>query len=85
MARDDWDKSITAVKQGIEKGELNREDHAYMILGMAYFNNDQLQKAKEAFQQSRKDSRSRTQSAQWIRHINNEANRREQLALAASE
>ena len=85
MASDEWTKSITAIKQGIDKGDLNREDQAYMILGMAYFNNDQLQKAKEAFQQSRKDSRSRTQSAQWIRHINNEANRREQLALAARE
>lgn len=85
MARDEWAKSITALIQAIEKGDLRREDQGYMVLGMAYFNNDQLQKAKDAFQQSRKDSRSRTQSAQWIRYINNEANRREQLALSAQE
>lgn len=85
MARDEWDKAVVAIKKGIEKGDIKREDQSYMLLGMAYFNADKLKDAKAAFNQSRKDKRSRSQSAQWIRYIDNESNRRRQLALAANE
>ena len=83
MERDNWPKSTAAIMQGIEKGDLRREDQAYLLLGMAYYNYDKLEKAKEAFQEAKKDTRSRAQSAQWLKHLDNEINRRTQLALNA--
>jgi tetratricopeptide (TPR) repeat protein len=82
IERDKWDEAIVAIRQGIRKGDLRREDQAYLVLGSAYFNNDQLSEARQAFTQSRRDRRSRTQSSQWIQFLDGEIDRRRRLAEA---
>jgi len=82
---DRWQDSVEAVDMAIQKGGMKRDDSAYVLQGMAYFNMDDLQKAEKAFQNARKDERSRRVADQWLSYIVNERERQAGLdrALAA--
>ncbi|MCW8844327.1 MAG: tetratricopeptide repeat protein [Gammaproteobacteria bacterium] len=82
---DRWQDCVEAVDMAIRKGGMKRDDNAYVLQGMAYFNMDDLGKAEKAFQQARKDERSRRVADQWLSYIVSERERQAGLdrALAA--
>lgn len=85
MDLDDWKSAVPALQKAIRKGDLQRLDQTYLQLGMAYFNTEELSKAKEAFEQAKKDKRSRSTANNWISYLEKEKSRRDRLAAEAKE
>ncbi len=73
-------KAITAINKGLSRGGVKRPDTARLMLGMAYFNTDQYEKAREACQAAARAERSSKYASQWIRYMDSELERQRSLA-----
>ena len=76
---DEFNKAITAINKGLQKGGVNRPDTARLVLGMAYFNTKQYEKARKAFEAAGKDERSEEYAKQWMKYMESELERQRQL------
>jgi tetratricopeptide (TPR) repeat protein len=72
-------KTVESVQLALKKGGLKRPDDAYVVKGMAEFDLDRLSDAKKSFQQAAKSKDSRKMAQNWIKYIDNEAKRREEI------
>ncbi len=77
---DQYKKAITAINKALQKGGVRRPDTARLVLGMAYFNDKQYAKAREAFQAAGRDERSAKYADQWIKYMDSELERQQKLA-----
>ncbi len=77
---DQNEKAITAINKGLSRGGVKRPDNARLVLGMAYFNTKQYDKAREAFKAAARDERSEKYAAQWIKYMESELERQRSLA-----
>ena len=78
----EWDSCVDAAREGIRKGDLRREDQAYMILGACLFEQKEYTAARNAFEEAAEDERSRNNARSWIQYVNSEQARDEELAAA---
>lgn len=76
---DQFKKAITAINKGLSRGGVKRPDTARLVLGMAYFNNKQYDKAREAFVAAGRDERSEKYASQWIQYMDSELARQKSL------
>jgi tetratricopeptide (TPR) repeat protein len=76
---DQFEKAITAINKGLERGGVKRPDNARLVLGMAYFNTNEYEKAKQAFRAAGRDERSAQYARQWIQYMNSEIERQRKL------
>ena len=76
---DEFKKSITAINKGLSRGGVKRPDTARLVLGMAYFNNKQYDKAREAFKAAGRDERSAKYAQQWLKYLDTELDRQAKL------
>ncbi len=53
----------------------SRPDTARLVLGMAYFNTKQYEKARQAFQAAGRDERSAKYADQWLQYLDSELDR----------
>lgn len=74
------EEAITAINRGLQRGGIRRPDSARLVLGMAYFNTGQYDKAREAFEAAGRDERSAQYAKQWIQYMESEIERQRQLA-----
>lgn len=74
------EEAITAINRGLQRGGIRRPDSARLVLGMAYFNTGQYDKAREAFEAAGRDERSAQYARQWIQYMESEIERQRQLA-----
>jgi len=72
-------EAITAINKGLSRGGVKRPDTARLVLGMAYFNTKQYDKAREAFQAAGRDERSAKYAEQWINYLDSELERQAKL------
>lgn len=79
LDREEFKKSINAVKKGLSKGGVKRPDQANLVLGMAHFNLKQYKSALSAFQKAKSDKRSAAFADQWINYMNKEIERQKSL------
>ncbi len=77
---DEFKKSITAINKGLSRGGVKRPDTARLILGMAYFNNKEYDKARKAFKAAGRDERSAKYARQWIKYMDSELDRQRSIA-----
>jgi tetratricopeptide (TPR) repeat protein len=77
---DENKKAITSINKGLSRGGVKRPDNARLVLGMAYFNTKQYDKAREAFRAAARDERSEKYAAQWIKYMDAELERQRSLA-----
>ena len=77
---DQYKKAISAINKGLQRGGVKRPDTARLVLGMAYFNDKQYAKAREAFKAAGRDERSEKYAAQWILYMDTELDRQQKLA-----
>ena len=77
-----WNNAIAAARKGLEKGGLKRADLANVLIGQAYFNQDKLEEAENAFAAAQDDERSRAMAVQWINYIASERKRKSELKQA---
>jgi len=76
---DQYKQAISAINKGLSKGGVKRPDTARLALGMAYFNNKQYDKAREAFKAAGRDERSAKYAQQWLKYLDTELERQEKL------
>ncbi len=79
LDNDDFNKAITAINKGLSRGGIKRPDTARLVLGMAYFNTKQYDKAREAFTAAGRDERSKAYAQQWIGYMDSELARQKSL------
>jgi tetratricopeptide (TPR) repeat protein len=79
LDNDEYKKAITAINKGLSRGGVKRPDTARLVLGMAYFNTKQYDKAREAFVAAGRDERSAAYAKQWISYMDSELKRQESL------
>jgi tetratricopeptide (TPR) repeat protein len=72
-----WDDAVSAVTNALNAGGLKRTDQAYIMMGMAYFNQKRLEQARDAFQKAKRDQRSAKAADQWIAYVDSEVRRKE--------
>ena len=77
-----YDDCVKAVKTGIRKGGLKYPNNAQISLGMCLYNLRQYNDARKEFRKSAKVAKSRRVSNQWLRVIDAEVARNEQIRLA---
>ncbi len=73
------DKAIVAINKGLSRGGVKRPDTARLVLGMAYFNEKQYDKARDAFTSAGRDERSAKYAQQWIKYLESELDRQAKL------
>ncbi|MFK7914543.1 MAG: tetratricopeptide repeat protein [Pseudomonadales bacterium] len=79
---------VSAADSAVSKGGLRKVQVVQLIKGMCLYNQDKLSTARKSFASCRnrardkKDDTNQRVCAQWITFIDNELNRREQLAKA---
>ena len=76
---DQFKKAISAINKGLSRGGVKRPDTARLVLGMAYFNDKQYEKAREAFVAAGRDERSEKYAGQWIQYMDSELERQKSL------
>ena len=76
---DQFTKAADSVEKGLKKGGVKRPDQARLVLGMAYFNLGEYNKARRAFREAGKDDRSAKYSKQWIAYVTSEEDRQREL------
>jgi hypothetical protein len=76
---DQFKKAITALNKGLSRGGVKRPDTARLVLGMAYFNDKQYNKARDAFKSAGRDERSAKYANQWIAYMDSEVERQKSL------
>ncbi len=76
---DQFSKAAASVQKGLKKGGVKRPDQARLVLGMAFFNLGEYDKARRAFRDAGKDKRSAKYSQQWITYVTSEEDRQREL------
>ena len=79
LDNDDFKNAITAINKGLSRGGVKRPDTARLVLGMAYFNTQQYEKAREAFTAASRDERSVEYADQWVSYMDSELARQKSL------
>lgn len=77
---ENWDEAAQAVRRGLQAGDVNRDDTANIMLGMALFNQEKFSEARTAFERASRDERSRRAAQQWIAYVDSEIRRAELMA-----
>lgn len=77
---EEFGKAIDAINKGLQRGGVKRPDSARLVLGMAHFNREEYDKAREAFEAAGRDERSEQYAEQWIKYMESEIERQEKLA-----
>lgn len=72
-----WPEVITAATRALEKGGLSdtQMGNAYLLIGMAQFNEGDLVAAEQAFNRAQGYSRVREAANEWLNHISDTRNR----------
>ena len=76
---DDHENTVKAVQSALKAGGLRRPDDAYILKGLAEFELNRLADAKASFRQAAKSKNSEQMATSWIKFIENEEARREEM------
>ncbi|TCO75358.1 tetratricopeptide repeat protein [Chromatocurvus halotolerans] len=77
---DQFEKAVDAINTALQRGGVKRPDTARLVLGMAHFNLEEYEQAREAFRAAGRDERSEQYAKQWIRYMDSEIDRQQKLA-----
>ncbi len=77
-----YGECVSAVKAGLRKGGIKSPDNAQFSLGRCLYFQQKYRAAINAFREARKTRRSVKIANQWIKMINFDIDRNEQIALA---
>ena len=73
-------EAVAALSKGLKRGGVKRTDQARLALGMAYFNLGEFNFARKAFREAAKDKRAKAFARQWLKYINSEEKRLNEIA-----
>lgn len=70
-ADENWEGALSAAQRALEKGDLttSQEGNAHLLVGMAHFHMDNLDRAEQAFNRAANYGTLRTAAREWLNHI----------------
>ncbi len=69
IEQEKWQQADQALQRALKKGGLDKPGKAWLLRGMAVYEMGRFDKAREYFQTAARHEDSRSDAAQWIRHI----------------
>ncbi len=69
MMQEEWTEASVALRSGLAKGGLADASNAELLLGISYFNENQLSEARSWFSRAHKSGATRQQAQTWLEHI----------------
>ncbi|MEL7296454.1 MAG: hypothetical protein AAGJ86_02265 [Pseudomonadota bacterium] len=82
---DQYSECVDAGRSSLRKGGLQRPSDSNITIGMCLYNLNRLSAAKQEFRKATNDERSATLGRQWIKVIESDEARLEQLRLARQQ
>lgn len=79
FARDEFEDSVSAARNALQKGGLSRPDSVHLTIGQAELALGNFDEAIEAFKKASRDKRSQKFASQWITYTEGEKKRQEAL------
>ena len=79
ISLDMYKEAADILAVGLKKGGIDRPDQANLMLGMAMFELQKFDAAKNAFANARKDKRSTKAASDWMKYVDSERNRKAQI------
>ena len=73
MQRENWQEATQNLHRAIEKGGLEDPGNAELLLGICYYNDAHLDRARSHFARARQHESSRAEADRWITHIETES------------
>ncbi|MFT5441733.1 MAG: hypothetical protein ACI8W3_000775 [Myxococcota bacterium] len=73
LQKEDWGTAAARFEDALKKGDLTTPGNAQLLLGIAYYNNNQVFRAKSSFIKAADYEQYKTNAEQWISHIEREA------------
>lgn len=70
VEQEKWSQAIKPLKKALNKGGLKNAGAAHLLLGMSYYELNEIKIAKESFLKASKFSKSKKSAKQWIEYIN---------------
>ena len=70
-AEEDWSGTLEAAARALDKGDLteSQEGNAHLLVGIAHFNMNNLNRAEQAFKRAANYGTLRTAAREWLNHI----------------
>ena len=72
IQREKWQEAADALRQGIEKGGLEKLGDAQLLMGIAYYSQKRPERARTWFGRAAKHEATRHEADTWLRHIERE-------------
>jgi tetratricopeptide (TPR) repeat protein len=73
LQREEWKGAAEMLHQALEKGGLDDPGNAQLLLGIAYYNDQRVGRARSSFTKARQHDSTREAAERWITHIEREA------------
>ncbi len=81
VQRAQWGNAADTLRLALDKGSLKNTGDAYLLLGIATYNQKEMSGARSWFAKAKGYSQSRTQAEGWLAHIENEQRASDQKEL----
>ena len=73
LLQENWNDAATALRQALAKGGLaDTQGNVQLLLGITYYNKNELQEARTWFARAQQFGPTRVQAQTWLEHINRE-------------
>ena len=72
LIQEEWDKAAEVLHKALAKGGLADPGTAQLMLGIACYNEHQLQEARGWFAQAQRSGATREQAETWLQHVDRE-------------
>lgn len=78
LQREEWDQAARTLGDALAKGGLDKPGEAKLLLGIAYYNGGQLERARAALQTALPYDATRAEAERWIEHIDTETGKKDE-------
>jgi tetratricopeptide (TPR) repeat protein len=69
IQREEWEPAVGALRQALDKGGLRDEGDAHLLIGIARYNQKQIEAARASFARARNEEKTRQAADRWLQHI----------------
>jgi tetratricopeptide (TPR) repeat protein len=73
LLQEQWEGAAAALRHAVEKGGLDDPGSVQLLLGITYYNAENLAEARTWFTRARSSEKSRKSAESWLQHLDDEA------------
>ncbi|MGI9591651.1 MAG: tetratricopeptide repeat protein [Myxococcota bacterium] len=73
MQRENWTEAVRFLQKALEKGDLEDPGNVELLLGISFYNDARIDRARSHFVRARQHESSRAEADRWITHLETEA------------